>query len=397
MDLSEFKEKLNHWWAFPCCGCALILALIIITIAALASTYTKSLGDQTPAGGGAGVCSNVPAPYDKIFGTAGDKWKVQPGFLAAIFVAEHGPVIRYRSGYSPVTSKTAEFPEAGGDPEAIIKWETSSAGALGPMQFMPGTWPGYAQDANGDGSTDPQNIVDAAFASAKYLAMAGAGGNTTDLDKLRDAASQYNSGRPWSQGQNIRETSRYVPKVINKFQQFYCDAGGAGYAAITGKTYYPVKPPIISFGNSRHHCTRNRPSPCNPNGTGHSKFHKTGVAIGDAVDLKSGAGNQIYAIFDGGAEKRYTRSGGFSHLRLHSASNSVVFANYAHINATKTGRVNAGDIIGYYGVGAGHLHFELWPNEGKSIEGDPARGSGAAYCKSIWENMAKFLGLSPYP
>lgn len=56
----------------------------------------------------------------------------------------------------------------------------SSAGALGWMQFMPGTWAMYGVDANGDGEKDPYNPADAIFAAARYLSASGAG---TDLRK----------------------------------------------------------------------------------------------------------------------------------------------------------------------------------------------------------------------
>jgi Transglycosylase SLT domain len=49
----------------------------------------------------------------------------------------------------------------------------SSAGALGWMQFMPGTWRMYGTDANKDGVKDPYNPVDAIFAAARYLKAAG--------------------------------------------------------------------------------------------------------------------------------------------------------------------------------------------------------------------------------
>ena len=56
----------------------------------------------------------------------------------------------------------------------------SSAGALGWMQFMPATWRAYGVDANGDGTKDPYNPVDAIFAAARYLK---ASGGETDLRK----------------------------------------------------------------------------------------------------------------------------------------------------------------------------------------------------------------------
>jgi len=53
----------------------------------------------------------------------------------------------------------------------------SSAGALGWMQFMPGTWEGYGVDANGDGRKDPYNPVDAICAAANYLKASGGSGD----------------------------------------------------------------------------------------------------------------------------------------------------------------------------------------------------------------------------
>ncbi len=50
----------------------------------------------------------------------------------------------------------------------------SSAGALGHMQFMPGTWEHYGVDANGNGKRDPFEIEDAIFSAANYLAATGA-------------------------------------------------------------------------------------------------------------------------------------------------------------------------------------------------------------------------------
>ncbi|HEY8637978.1 MAG TPA: lytic murein transglycosylase [Solirubrobacteraceae bacterium] len=49
----------------------------------------------------------------------------------------------------------------------------STAGAVGWMQFLPSTWKRYGVDANGDGTKDPYNPVDAIFAAARYLRAAG--------------------------------------------------------------------------------------------------------------------------------------------------------------------------------------------------------------------------------
>jgi len=50
----------------------------------------------------------------------------------------------------------------------------SSAGALGWMQFMPGTWAQWGVDADHDGARNPFSPLDAIFAAARYLRASGA-------------------------------------------------------------------------------------------------------------------------------------------------------------------------------------------------------------------------------
>ena len=49
----------------------------------------------------------------------------------------------------------------------------SPAGALGPMQFEPGTWTTYGVDGDGDGRADPWDPADAIPAAADYLCALG--------------------------------------------------------------------------------------------------------------------------------------------------------------------------------------------------------------------------------
>ena len=62
--------------------------------------------------------------------------------------------------------------------------------AVGPMQFLPGTWAVYGQDANGDGVRDPQNLPDAALAAGTYLCAAG--GDVATPTGARTAVLAYN-------------------------------------------------------------------------------------------------------------------------------------------------------------------------------------------------------------
>jgi hypothetical protein len=62
--------------------------------------------------------------------------------------------------------------------------------AVGPMQFIPSTWRAYAIDADGNGTTDPLNINDAALGAAHYLCVAG-GDLATEAGQRR-AVLAYN-------------------------------------------------------------------------------------------------------------------------------------------------------------------------------------------------------------
>lgn len=65
----------------------------------------------------------------------------------------------------------------------------SSAGALGPMQFMPATWRRYGVDGDGDGQASIMNPFDAVPAAARYLCAHGAG---DEPGSLRQAVYAYN-------------------------------------------------------------------------------------------------------------------------------------------------------------------------------------------------------------
>jgi membrane-bound lytic murein transglycosylase B len=62
--------------------------------------------------------------------------------------------------------------------------------AVGPMQFIPSTWKGYASDNNGDAVTSPNNVYDAALGAAKYLCRAA--GHLGDDASLTRAYLAYN-------------------------------------------------------------------------------------------------------------------------------------------------------------------------------------------------------------
>jgi hypothetical protein len=64
----------------------------------------------------------------------------------------------------------------------------SSAGAQGPMQFLPATWSAYGTDGDGDGTADVMNPRDALHSAARLLCANGG----ADPGRLRSALWNYN-------------------------------------------------------------------------------------------------------------------------------------------------------------------------------------------------------------
>ncbi|MCP3805228.1 lytic transglycosylase domain-containing protein [Allokutzneria sp. A3M-2-11 16] len=72
--------------------------------------------------------------------------------------------------------------------------------AVGPMQFIPGTWARYGVDGNSDGVVDPHNIYDAALSAGRYLCSGGL--DLREPDQLVTAVFRYN------------HSNAYVSKVL---------------------------------------------------------------------------------------------------------------------------------------------------------------------------------------
>ncbi|MEU0267256.1 lytic murein transglycosylase [Nocardioides sp. NPDC006303] len=91
--------------------------------------------------------------------------------------------------YGPALTAPAGDPAPDTDAGAVDKL-TSGDRAVGPMQFIPSTWPLVAVDGDGDGVRDPQDIDDAALAAAVYL-CSGDEDVSTDAGK-KASLTRYN-------------------------------------------------------------------------------------------------------------------------------------------------------------------------------------------------------------
>ncbi|WP_018640261.1 C40 family peptidase [Parafrankia elaeagni] len=132
---------------------AAALALLLLVVPLLAGATAAGLlgggiGGQTPRPSPSAT-ADIPAGYQQLYLAAaatcpGLPWTV----LAAVGKVET---------------------DHGQNPD----W-TSDAGAVGPMQFLAGTFTAYAVDGDADGTTDINNPADAIYSAAHYLCASGA-------------------------------------------------------------------------------------------------------------------------------------------------------------------------------------------------------------------------------
>lgn len=172
------------------------------------------------------LSKNIPENWGRVFSAAAEKFDVNPNFLAALYLTEQGNIWK----------------------SFDTQWASSPVGASGPMQFMPGTWNGHAQDGDGDGKADIMNVYDAVFGAAHLIKSMGTDKNTPlgdisspwkrDSITILYAAGAYNWG-----GGNIQnntsdssplsdaptETQNYLKNIYELFKSDFTKSGHPNY------------------------------------------------------------------------------------------------------------------------------------------------------------------------
>ncbi|MGW6057507.1 lytic murein transglycosylase [Streptomyces sp. NPDC055189] len=135
-------------------------------------------------GGGSDAKSELPATVLDAYKKAADSLgTTKPGcnlpweLLAAIGQVESGQARGGRVDANGTAIKDIRGPALNGNGFAkitdtdngVYDGDKTHDRAVGPMQFIPSTWETWAQDGNGDGKKDPQNVYDAALAAGHYL------------------------------------------------------------------------------------------------------------------------------------------------------------------------------------------------------------------------------------
>lgn len=147
------REVLAALLALKALGAATLGLLVALALfaALFAISITGAGGPEEPACAASSTANSaVPATYLGLYQDAGQLFGLDWAFLAAIGYIESG----HGKNLGP-----------------------SSAGALGPMQFMPATWASYGLDGDGDGRRNVMDPADAIPGAARLLKANGAPGD----------------------------------------------------------------------------------------------------------------------------------------------------------------------------------------------------------------------------
>jgi hypothetical protein len=199
---------------------ALLVAWLIASVAVAAVTGSALIAAQ------AGGCSAQAVPA-----SAG----ATAGIPAALMSFYRGAAARFglgADGWTWLASINAQETDFGRN------LSTSSAGAVGWMQFLPATWASYGLDANADGSADPYDPADAIFAAARYLRALGA-----PRDWHR-AVYAYGGSAEWYWAAVARRARGYGAGTASAADAASCDG-------LAGGSYVAPLPPGVSFANAR--------------------------------------------------------------------------------------------------------------------------------------------------
>src|SRR5919112_964005 len=119
------------------------------------------------------------------------------------------------------------------------KWDGDATWdrAVGPMQFIPGTWEIFGADGDGDGKANPQDVEDAAAATAAYLCYGG-----RDLAQPADRRAAIFS---------YNHSQAYLD-LVTTYQQRYAALGLDDDVALTGlpTDISLAASPVASYGGA---------------------------------------------------------------------------------------------------------------------------------------------------
>jgi murein DD-endopeptidase MepM/ murein hydrolase activator NlpD len=225
-----------------------------------------------------------------------------------------------------------------------------SAGAIGPMQFLPSTWRSWGRDGNGDETADPYSPADAVVSAAHYLCFYARRFGSVGL-----AVAAYNAGPQAvaGAGGNVPPAAAaYVDRVLS-WSTRYARQGGSARPGTTGRGG-PGNPLQVCPVRGAVHFGDDFGAPRYFGG-----FH-----LHAGIDMLAPRGTPIVAPFPGRAVLASNGLGGLAAV-VYGTDGYVYNAHLSWLG--QLGQVRTGAVIGYVGNsgdaagGPTHDHFEWHP------------------------------------
>ena len=149
--------------------------------AVTADLTTRTTESQTVGGDTLPINNVLLAAYQRAAAAVPESCNLEVSLLAAIGQVESGNLANYDLNAENAVTPGVLGPVLDGAQFALIRdtdygvydGDRTYDRAVGPMQFIPSTWLRFGVDMDQDGRRDPQDIDDAAGATAAYLCFGG--------------------------------------------------------------------------------------------------------------------------------------------------------------------------------------------------------------------------------
>jgi hypothetical protein len=228
----------------------LILLVVILGVAAVVA--------GTPVAAAGGALGIPPVVFSAYLAAETNAPSVDPGcvvdwpIIAGIWKVEsnhatgrtitpagvvtppiYGPTL---DGTIPGTAQIADTD--GGLLDGDATWDR----AVGPAQFLPGSWRAFGQDGNNDGVADPHNVFDGALGTVAHLCLPSLGDYTNPAD-LTAALRRYNN------------SAYYVQKVTSWIDYYRTFRFTQGSVTADGLYAFPLPVDSVTVDQIRrsHH------------------------------------------------------------------------------------------------------------------------------------------------